>query len=79
MEQAIRLGFERYTLSEHSPLPSQFLDDPLLMKMLAMEEEQLSQYFEQAINVKQQYEGKIEIPVEPEMDYYTRKQITRSD
>lgn len=73
VEQAIRLGFERYTLSEHSPLPSQFLDDPLLMKMLAMEEEQLSQYFEQAIKVKQQYEGNIEIPVGLEMDYLYKK------
>lgn len=69
VEQAIALGFTRYTLTEHPPLPYQWIDNPQLMSELAMEADELPLYMEQAWKLKQHYTGKIEITVGLELDF----------
>ncbi|WJH34035.1 hypothetical protein N6H14_29405 [Paenibacillus sp. CC-CFT747] len=41
LEQAIRLGFDRYTFSEHPPLPQGWVDNEPLMRELAMDLQEL--------------------------------------
>ncbi|WP_169083666.1 histidinol-phosphatase HisJ [Paenibacillus sp. PL91] len=69
LEQAVRLGFQRYTFSEHPPLPAGYIDDLPLMAQLAMKEEELPLYFEQARQAKARYEGRIEAAVGLELDF----------
>lgn len=69
VDRAIALGFERYTLSEHPPLPDRYIDDPKLMAELAMPESELPEYMAYAAAVKAQYAGRIEVAVGLEMDY----------
>lgn len=73
LEQAIKLGFERYTLSEHAPLPLNWLDDPSLYKRLAMPYSELSLYIEHAKRYKQKCIGKIDVTVGLELDYLPGK------
>lgn len=74
IDRAIELGFERYTISEHPPLPAGWIDDPPLMKELAMPVEELPVYMEFVKEIKQRYEGKIEITVGLELDYLAGRQ-----
>jgi histidinol-phosphatase (PHP family) len=69
VEQAIRLGFQRYTLSEHPPLPEAWVSDPVLMKELAMRMDELPDYMNQAVKTKERYQEKIEVTVGLELDY----------
>lgn len=69
LERAINLGFERYTLSEHAPLPLYWIDDASLYKRLAMPYSELSLYIEHAKHYKQEYNGKIDVAVGLELDY----------
>lgn len=69
VDRSIELGFQRYTISEHPPLPDGWLPDDQLMKELAMPMEELPQYFEYVQQVKQKYEGRTEITVGLEFDY----------
>lgn len=73
IDQAIALGFQRYTLSEHSPLPERWVEDEVLYKELAMPEEELREYIDYAKRMKQHYEGDIEITVGLELDYLPGK------
>lgn len=69
IERAIELGFQRYTLSEHPPLPKRWVDNPKLMEELAMDMNELPGYLDYAERIKDIYEGRIEITVGLEMDY----------
>ncbi|WP_245600196.1 histidinol-phosphatase HisJ [Paenibacillus harenae] len=69
LEQAVRRGFQRYSITEHPPLPEAYVDDPKLMKELAMKEEELPLYFMEARRAKERYEGRIEVAVGLELDY----------
>ncbi|MFC5649321.1 histidinol-phosphatase HisJ [Paenibacillus solisilvae] len=69
VDRAIELGFERYTISEHPPLPSGYVVDERLMKELAMPEHELPLYMNYAKQIQEQYRGKIEITVGLELDY----------
>ncbi|MBD2868652.1 histidinol-phosphatase HisJ [Paenibacillus sp. IB182493] len=69
LDQAIRLGFHRYSITEHPPLPEAYVDDPRLMKELAMKDVELPLYFEEAKRTKERYEGRIEVAVGLELDY----------
>lgn len=69
LDRAIALGFGRYTLSEHPPLPGRYVDNPKLMAELAMPERELPEYMAYAAEVKARYAGRIEVAVGLEMDY----------
>ncbi|WP_040949219.1 histidinol-phosphatase HisJ [Gorillibacterium massiliense] len=69
VEQALRLGFERYTISEHPPLPAGWVDNEPLMRELAMEDHELAEYFLAVEQAKAKYAGKLEVTVGLEMDY----------
>lgn len=69
VERAIRLGFERYSVTEHPPLPEGWVPNERLMAELAMPLSQLPAYIEYALAMKKRYEGRIELTVGLEMDY----------
>ncbi|WP_438432857.1 histidinol-phosphatase HisJ [Gorillibacterium sp. sgz500922] len=69
LEEALKHGFERYTISEHPPLPAGWIPDEPLMRELAMREEELPGYMEAALGVKRRYEGRLDIRVGLELDY----------
>jgi histidinol-phosphatase (PHP family) len=69
LDRAIELGFQRYTLSEHPPLPAGWIDDITLFKQLAMPEDELSLYVQFAKRIKVLYQEKIEVTVGLELDY----------
>ncbi|UQZ84154.1 Histidinol-phosphatase [Paenibacillus konkukensis] len=69
IDRAVQLGFERYTLSEHPPLPQGWVADSDLFRELAMPESELPAYIEYARQMKRLYEGKIEITVGLELDH----------
>lgn len=66
---AIEHGFERYTISEHPPLPDGWVQDRKLFEELAMKPEELPQYLEYAEQIKEQYADQLEITVGLELDY----------
>ncbi len=72
LDRAIELGFERYTVSEHPPLPEGWVADAKLMGELAMRGDELPQYFEYATRYKEKYAGLIEVQVGLELDYLYR-------
>lgn len=69
LDRAIELGFERYTISEHPPLPAGFVPDEKLFAELAMPPEELPDYMAYAKEMKRRYEGKLEVTVGLELDY----------
>lgn len=69
IDRAIELGFQRYTMSEHPPLPQGLVPDSRLWKELAMPGEELPEYMAYAKAMKQRYEDTIEIAVGLELDY----------
>lgn len=84
LDRAIDLGFKRYTISEHPPLPARWIpSDDKLMAELAMPEEELPAYMAYATGMKKAYDGRIEIAVGLEFDYlqgrtdYTERIVDR--
>lgn len=69
LDRAVELGFQRYTISEHPPLPANWIDDAKLMDELAMSMEEMPEYLAYAKEMKRRYEGKIEVAVGLEIDY----------
>lgn len=69
IDRALELGFERYTISEHPPLPHRWIPDESLMRELAMPQEELPSYFTYVEEMKRKYEGQIEVTVGLEFDY----------
>jgi len=68
-ERAVSLGFERYTVTEHPPLPEKWIDDPVLMRELAMDMAELPLYLKEVKAVKAEFAGRLDIRVGLEMDY----------
>ncbi|OXM84875.1 histidinol-phosphatase HisJ [Paenibacillus rigui] len=83
LEQAIQQGFERYTISEHPPLPQGWVADRKLFEELAMPEEELPQYIRYAQQMKTQFSGRLDVTVGLELDYlpgrldYTEQLVSR--
>jgi len=69
IREALKHGFERYTISEHPPLPAGWIPDEPLMRELAMPEKELPAYFEAAVQMKRRYQERLEILVGLELDY----------
>lgn len=83
LDKAVELGFERYTISEHPPLPHGWVADHDIWDELAMPEDELPIYMAYVQEMKQAYEGKIEVAIGLEFDYlpgrldYTEKMLDR--
>ncbi|MFF2886516.1 histidinol-phosphatase HisJ [Paenibacillus sp. NPDC057967] len=83
LDRAIELGFERYTISEHPPLPQGWIADHDIWDELAMPEEELPLYMAYMQEMKRAYEGKIEVAAGLEFDYlpgrldYTERMLDR--
>jgi histidinol-phosphatase (PHP family) len=69
IQRAVELGFERYTVSEHPPLPENWVRDPKLMEELAMTMDRLPLYFAEMKKIKEQFAGQIEVTIGLEIDY----------
>lgn len=73
IEKAIALGFDRYVLTEHAPLPSSFCEalpyEKELVQYFTMKETELDEYIKEMHELKQKYKDQIEIQVGFELDY----------
>jgi len=69
LERAVELGFERYSVTEHPPLPDGWLADGDLQRSLAMPAEQLSDYMVHVRNCKEEFVGKLDVAMGIELDY----------
>jgi len=69
LERAERLGFTRYTVTEHPPIPDGWLKDEILASRIAMRAGMLPDYFETVRRHKQDYEGRLDVRVGLELDY----------
>jgi histidinol-phosphatase (PHP family) len=69
LDRAVELGYERYSVTEHSPLPDRWVDDEVLMAELAMGLDELPAYFAYVLEHKKRYEGKLEVTAGLEIDY----------
>ena len=74
IEQAVSHGFSKYSLTEHPPLPTNWLADPEMMDLLAMPTEDIFPYIQEAKLVKEQYADIIQISVGLELDYLEGKE-----
>lgn len=69
LDRAVELGFERYSVTEHPPLPEGLIDDPKLMAELAMGFEEMPAYFDYVREYKNKYEGRLDVAIGLEFDY----------
>lgn len=69
LNRAVELGFNRYTVSEHPPLPDGWISDSQLFDELAMKDEELPLYFDCVADNKRRYEGRLDVRVGLELDY----------
>lgn len=69
LNRAVELGFARYSLTEHPPLPEEWIRNEALMAELAMKQDELPAYFEYARAMKERYAGIIDVAVGLEADY----------
>lgn len=68
IEEAIKKGFTRYSITEHAPLPYPFVDT-VPNRDSAMRLEDLGSYLEECHRLKAQYKSQIDIRVGLEVDY----------
>lgn len=73
IQKAIRLGFDRYSITEHAPLPAGFSDDYRGKKTglteAAISMSDLEPYFKKANEMKTKYADQIQIQIGFEVDY----------
>ncbi|MDQ0215019.1 histidinol-phosphatase (PHP family) [Oikeobacillus pervagus] len=68
IENAISLGYERISFTEHAPLPAGF-HDSTPTEDSGMELDLLKPYIQKVLELKEEYKNKIEISVGLEVDY----------
>ncbi|WP_110114126.1 histidinol-phosphatase HisJ [Bacillus sp. CGMCC 1.16541] len=78
VDQALSLGFDEISFTEHAPLPEGFID-PTPLKDSAMSIAQMEEYLFQLEQLKKSYEQSIKINIGLEVDYivHFEKQTTR--
>lgn len=73
VQRAIQLGFQRYCITEHAPLPPAFRDQyegtPAGYTEASLREDQVADYLALANGLKTKYAGQIEISVGFEVDF----------
>ncbi len=79
VEQAIKLGFERYSIVEHAPLPDGIIDDPEIRLDFGLIWEELQAYFQHMDDLKKIYGDRIEILTGLEIDFLAGHEIFTND
>ena len=85
IEKAISLGFKKYSITEHAPLPPKLLAESTTPNNASMTQEQLPNYFTLLQKLKNTYASKIEILIGLEVDYllgmedFTQKLLTENE
>jgi len=73
IERAIELGFEKYHITEHTPVPDRFMNllEPKkeLLGNLHMPETEVDRYLKEMLTIKEKYKSRIAIKVGFEVDY----------
>jgi histidinol-phosphatase (PHP family) len=69
IEKAIGLGFEKYSITEHAPMPSQVIPDPEMRADFGLTWDELDDYFAHLEDLKKRYRNKIELLAGLEIDY----------
>ncbi len=69
VEKAIDLGFTRYSISEHAPLPESFIPDPARRSEFTLLSSEVDDYFSHIKELKKIYGNRIEILSGLEIDY----------
>jgi histidinol-phosphatase (PHP family) len=69
IKEAVKHGFQRYSITEHPPLPEEWIKNEALMAELAMSMEELPAYFDYVRAMKAKYTGIIDIATGLEVDY----------
>lgn len=73
IERAIKLGFDEYHITEHTPLPEEFIadyaGDPENVATASLRWDQVDDYLALANSLKQKYAGDIKVTVGFEVDY----------
>ena len=69
VEKAIDLGFEKYSITEHAPLPTKLLALPDTPKDSSMAQNKLIDYLSHLQGIKKYYSSKIKILIGLEIDY----------
>lgn len=79
LDEAVRQGFTRYSITEHPPLPPGLVPDAPLMRELAMDMEELPHYLRAAHEAKALYAERLEVVVGLELDYLENHQAFSED
>ena len=69
VRRAIELGFNRLSITEHAPLPSDFLDDVELRESISMRDDEIDPYFAHLDGLKREFGKDIEILSGLEFDF----------
>lgn len=69
IEKAIELGFTKYSISEHAPLPEALMPDPAQRSEFTLLESEVDDYFSHIDDLKRLYGDRIEILKGLEIDY----------
>lgn len=69
IEKAIKLGFTHYSITEHAPLPEGLLANQRLQKELALQPNEIEDYFRHVKELKSKYRSQIVILSGLEVDY----------
>lgn len=69
LRRAVELGFERYSVTEHPPLPDGWIKDEELMRELAMPEWQLPEYMEYVNRCQEEFSPELDVSLGLELDY----------
>ena len=69
IEKAIGLGFEKYSITEHAPVPSQVIPDEELRSDFGLNWDELGDYFAHIDELKRIYGNRIELLAGLEIDY----------
>ena len=69
VEQALKIGLEEMTFTEHMPFRDIFIEDKAFLDECALQVEDVSNYIKDAKAIKHKYKNKIKINIGFEVDY----------
>lgn len=79
IERAILLGFDRYSVVEHAPLPDGIIEDPEIRRDFGLNWEELEDYFNHLEELKRVYGSRIEILSGLEIDFFAGMESFATD
>lgn len=79
IQRALSLGFKRYSVTEHPPLPDNWLANTALQSALSIDETQFDEYFHTVSVLQDQYADQITIVRGLELDYLYDREVFTND